>query len=109
MPKTLIVAKSQLSLDLKKVLREAAYEAQITCKSDGADKEIRSALHRRIDEAAMKFAEKFADTAHKPMAEAIYNFVKEIGIVVTPMGTLISATPGSPVTGTVPMNNVKII
>lgn len=109
MPKTLIVAKSQLALDLKKVLREAAYEAQITCKSDGADKEIQSALHRRIDEAAMKFAEKFADVAHKPMAEAIYKFTKEIGIVVTPMGTLISATPGSPVTGTVPMNNVKII
>lgn len=109
MPKTLIVAKSELALDLKKILRKAAYEAQITCKRDGADKDIQSTLHQKIDEAAMEFAEKFAEVSHKDLSEAIYHFVKEIGVVITPAGSLISATPGSPVTGVIPMNQVKII
>ena len=109
MPSTLVVAKSQLGIDLKKILRDAAYEAQVTCKSDGSDEDIKKVMHKHIEEAAKKFADKFAEEAAKPMAEAIYKFTKEIGIVMTPKGTLLCAAPGSPVVGAVPMTDFNII
>jgi hypothetical protein len=53
-----------------------------------------------IEPANRKKAQKFAENAYKPLAQAIYDFVMEIGITLTPRGTLLA--PQAP-SGTLPV------
>jgi ApbE superfamily uncharacterized protein (UPF0280 family) len=53
-----------------------------------------------------KKAHDFADSMAKDMANAIYNFVKEIGIMATVSGTV--AAPSGPCVGTIPMNGFTV-
>lgn len=100
MPITLIGAKPKLEIDLKRILQKAAEEAFKTAnKGDGSDMQIESYVDNAIKDAAKKFSEKFAEEAYKEMANAIYEFVREIGITMTPSkGTLVAGIV--PVTGT---------
>lgn len=96
---TLVAAKPQLQKDLKDLLEKACYEAEMTAvtNSSAANPEIMKYVNGVMDEAAKAKAKKFAEVAYEPLAEAIHNFVKEIGIVLVPTGTLMS--PTGPVSG----------
>ena len=101
---TLQGAKPKLEQDLKKLLEDASYEADMAMLlEDGSvDSRIAAKIKSDMDKACRKKAQKFAEKAHKPLAQAIYDFVKEIGINLVPKGTLIApqAPSGSlPVTG----------
>lgn len=99
MPITLERAKPKLESDLRRILQKAAEEAFKTAnKGDGSDMQIESYVDNAIKDAAKKFSEKFAEEAHKEMANAIYEFVREIGITMTPKSTLVAGVV--PVTGT---------
>ena len=59
-------------------------------------------------------ADKFASKASNPVAEAIYKFIKEIGIQINTSGIIISppmppSMPGGPCTGIIPVNNITIL
>lgn len=105
-------AKPTLQSDLEDLLEEAAYEAFMTTQESpsGTASSISNRMEKELKSAASNFAKKFAEVAGEPMAEAIYNFVKEIGIIATPSGSLISTsiTSPSPVTGTMPMSDFAI-
>lgn len=106
MPATLIGAKPKLESDLRRILQKAAEEAFKTAnKGDGSDMQIESYVNNAIKDAAKRFSEKFAEEAYKEMANAIYEFVKEIGIKATP-GLLMS--PHGPVTGAIMLNEFTI-
>ena len=106
MPATLIGARPKLESDLRRILQKAAEEAFKTAnKGDGSDMQIESYVNNAIKDAAKKFSEKFAEEAYKEMANAIYEFVKEIGIEAKP-GLLMS--PHGPVTGAIMLNEFTI-
>lgn len=101
---TLEGAKPKLEQDLKKLLEDASYDADMSMIIEDAsvDSRIMAKVKSVMDEACRKKAKKFAETAYKPLAQAIYDFVKEIGINLVPKGTLLSppGITGGPVTGT---------
>lgn len=101
---TLQGAKPKLEQDLKKLLEDASYEADMSMLQENGDVDPRIAakVKKDMDAACRKKAQKFAEKAYKPLAQAIYDFVKEIGINLVPKGTLIApqAPAGAlPVTG----------
>lgn len=101
---TLQGAKPKLEQDLKKLLEDACYEADMSMliENSSVDPRIASKVKSDMDAACRKKAQKFADTAHKPLAQAIYEFVKEIGINLVPKGTLLcpqSPAGVNPITG----------
>ena len=99
--KTLAASKPKLEQDLKKLLEEASYEADIALIEGGdADPRINATANQVLDDAAKKRAKKFAEKAYKPLAQAIYDFVIEIGINLIPKGTLMA--PQAPA-GTLPI------
>lgn len=111
---TLAASKPKLEQDIKKLLEDACYEAEMTMINGGskADPRIVAKIQKDMDAASRKKARKFAEKAYKPLAEAIYNFVKEIGINLTPKGTLIApqAPAGAlPITGTASTSTQDII
>lgn len=103
--KTLAASKPKLEQDLKKLLENASYEADMTmaCDKGEADPRISAKLNKDMSEACRKKAKKFAEEAYKPLAQAIYDFVMEIGINLTPRGTLIA--PQAP-SGALPVQGV---
>lgn len=105
----LISAKPQLESDLKQALYDSAYQALLVTFSQSSENEavINDFAKTEIDQSAKDFAKKFSDLASKPVAEAIYNFVLEIGIMASPKGTLMAppGTTGGPVTGVINMND----
>jgi hypothetical protein len=102
---TLAGAKPKLEADLKKLLEDALYEAEMSMLNEGADIDLGIAARIKNDiimPANRKKAQKFAEQAYKPLAQAIYDFVSEIGITLTPKGTLIAPQAPSgalPITG----------
>ncbi|MDE7346045.1 MAG: hypothetical protein K2N48_04790 [Muribaculaceae bacterium] len=101
--KTLAASKPKLEQDLKQLLENAFYESEMTAFSAGkGDPRISAAVKKTMDAGARKKAQKFAEKAYKPLAQAIYDFVIEIGINLVPKGTLIApqAPAGAlPITG----------
>lgn len=102
--KTLIASKPKLETDLKKLLEDASYEAEMTMLGDGknVDSGVAARVKKDFDTSARKKAQKFAEMAYRPLAQAIYDFVMEIGITLIPKGTLIApqAPAGAlPITG----------
>lgn len=100
--KTLAASKPKLEQDLKKLLEDASYEADmsILIENGSVDPRIATKVKSDMDAACRKKAKKFAETAYKPLAQAIYDFVIEIGINLVPKGTLIA--PQAPA-GTLPI------
>lgn len=109
----LSTAKPKLQSDIEKILYDSLYEAYLTTYLDSTvdvEGSISSNANDEIKKAAEKFAEKASKTAASPLATAIYDFVKSIGIMASPKGTLISPgglTP-TPVTGTIIMTDFTI-
>ncbi len=100
---TLNGAKPKLETDLKKLLEDALYESEMTMVNGCDEPRIAAKVKQVLDKAAREKAKKFAEKAYQPLAKAIYEFVKEIGITLTPKGTLIApqAPAGAlPITGT---------
>ena len=102
--KTLAAAKPKLEEDIKKLLEDSFYEAEMTAFDMGcdADPRITAMVQQEMDKASRKKARKFAEEAYKPLAKAIYEFVLEIGIDLIPTGMLLAPQASSgtlPVTG----------
>ncbi len=113
MPKTLTGARAEFEQALKTGLQAAAFAAYMTANVlDGGDEDddplISAHVQKSVTDAAQKFSDKFAELASKSVSLAVYNYVKEIGITMIPKGTLLSAGPGSPVTGTAQINDFVI-
>lgn len=100
MPMTLAGAKPKLQLDLYK----AFYDAYLTqFGTDPNAGKYNGLAQSSITEAA----DKFANSLSTDMAEAIYNFVKEIGIQAVVTGTVIA--PSGPCTGNIPLTSFTVI
>lgn len=97
-------AKPKLQTDIENAIFEAFKEAEMTqCSNDGSI--LGNAMEAHIQQGASKYAKKAAEIAAPKIAEAIYDFVKEIGITATPT-TLVS--PSGPVTGVIKMPDFTI-
>ena len=110
MPKTLIGSKSKLEKDLNDAFNNAAKEAYMTqFKSNNVAEAGRhdAAAKSKYEKQAKEYAQTLADELAGKMAQAIYDFVKEIGIQVTIPSSVVA--PSGPCWGTIPMNNFKII
>ena len=102
----LSTAKIPLEQKIQQILYKA-YAAQYN--PDPSMNSCDVSAKASVDEAAKKFAQ----TAAGPATEAIYKFVKEIGINIIISPTLIApplppVLPGGPCTGAIPMNNVIV-
>jgi hypothetical protein len=103
----LSTAKIPLEMKLQQILYDAymsQYNADPSLNScDGEAK-------KAIEKAALKFSQKAAG----PTATAIYNFVKEIGIMVSIPPSVVApplppTLPGGPCTGVIPLTNITIM
>lgn len=110
MANTLQASKIKLEQDLKKAFKDAAYDAYMTqFKSNSLldaqkyDNDTKDAMEKQ----AKDYAKALADTLAGDMAKAIYDFVKEIGIMVTIPPSVIA--PSGPCTGSIPITNFTII
>ena len=107
MPKTLAGAKPDLENDLKILLQKASYEAFMTANlPDSSNPEVAGFVTDTMMDAAQKFSDKFSEEAYQPMANAIYKFVKEIGILAKPAALM---SPQGSVTGIINLNDFTII
>lgn len=90
--KTLAASLPTLQADLLNCLKKASYEAFKTTalSGDNVDPTISATISADMENAATQFSVKFASELSQPMAQAIYNFVSEIGIVLTPTGLLMA-------------------
>ena len=88
------------------LLQAAAYSAYMTANNQSDSPEISAFVTQTMNAAAQKFSDKFAEVAYQPMADAIYKFVKEIGILAKPTALL---SPHGPVTGIINLNDFTII
>ena len=107
MGKTLGVAKTELEQKLKKAFFDAGYSAYMTQYQPNAIPEAQKydeddSLKKLQEKLATDYANELSESLAKDMAEAIYNFVKEIGIQITIPPTVIA--PSGPCTGAIPPN-----
>ena len=113
----LSTAKPILQSQLLQILQNASYEMFMT---QFAKNQISEAgkydgdRENKMKQFASEFSQKFAQEASGPVAQAIYDFVKEIGIQVTIPSSVISPAkppplPGGPCSGMIPMINIKIL
>lgn len=101
---TLQAAKPILEQQLKAILMKAMLDAEMEGVSSGsADPAIAAKVQADMLQASTKKAQKFADSAAAQLANAIYSFVSEIGIILAPKGTL--QAPQAPA-GTLPIVGV---
>ena len=95
---------------LEQKLYKILYDAYMTqCSTDPEA----GKYNGEINNAMMSAAGNFADKASGPCADAIYNFVKEIGINITVMPSVIAppmppTLPGGPCSGVIPMTDIII-
>ena len=97
---TLAGAKPKLEQDLYKAFNDA-YLSQFQSNPDAG--KYSGEAQNSVKESADKFAKELSKT----MAQAIYDFVKEIGIQATLSGTVIS--PSGPCTGALPPTSFTIM
>lgn len=97
----LSTAKAKLKTDLYKCFLEAYAKQYMETQGVGyAD------LNAQISAQIAKSGHTFANKISSGMADAIYDFVKEIGINITVPPTVMCGP--TPCTGTIPMTNVKV-
>lgn len=104
----LSTAKPKLETDIQKSVKDAFKAAYLTQFINSGSGPIDSYMQKQFEEASEEFANTASKLIMKPLAQAIYDFVMEIGITTLPGSTLISSAPGSPVTGLVPPQQHKI-
>jgi hypothetical protein len=97
---TLAGAKPKLEQDLYKAFNDA-YMSQFSMNVEAG--KYMGESQKCLEDAADKFAKELS----KSMAQAIYDFVKEIGIQATLSGTVIS--PSGPCTGALPPTSFTIM
>lgn len=121
----LSTAKPTLQNNLKSIIQDAAEKAymELFCKNavseagSKIDEESGKNYNDKANEDHKKIAEVFAQTfankAAEPLATAIHNFVKEIGISCTIPPSVISPIvppiPGGPCSGTIPPTSFTIL
>lgn len=98
-------AKPELEQEICDALRKALYEAQMIFFQESDNATANSAMKKHMIELSMKFSDKAATEAAPKIANAIYDFVKSIGITAVPK-TLVS--PSGPVTGSINITDFKI-
>lgn len=101
---TLAASLPKFNADLFKSIQDAMYEAYMSSldKGDNVDPAIAARIRADMEIAARKYALTFAKKLAPALADNIYKFVSEIGIILTPKGTLIApqAPAGAlPITG----------
>lgn len=106
MAKTLIASKPILEQELKKILYEAFFNQFLSITD--------ATISASVLQQGHKMANKFAKTASKGAANAIYDFVKSMDITITPNGMMAppapsGTPPGGPATGTITSSNITII
>lgn len=105
MPSSLAIAKKKFETDLQKLLYDAYYAAECTFLLGGdADPVIDQRINKDSDEAFKKKSDTFAKNAAPPLADAIYNYILEMKIDLTPEGTLIA--PQAP-SGALPVQGIS--
>ena len=101
---SLISGKPVLEQKINNCAYNAMYEAfMTTCGAGSADPSVTAMIQKNMDVAAKKYARKFADELAKSLADAVYEFTKDITIVLAPSGALLSPqtpTGVTAVTGT---------
>ena len=104
----LSTAKPLLEQQLLKILTDAYMTQYEPNKLLNASK-----YNTQIKADFQKKALKFAQQASGPVATAIYDFIKEIGITISIPPTIISPvtpiTPGGPCSGVIPMTDIQIL
>ena len=106
----LSVAKIELQNKLKSIIKLAFYNAYMTQNQPNAVSEAQkydNVGKDQMKKLANDYAEELSKSLAKDMAEAIYNFVKEIGIQVTIPPSVIA--PSGPCTGVIPLTSFTII
>lgn len=104
----LIDAKPKLQKDIYDILQKSMYEAYMTSfiDDDDVDNDIRNRVKKEMTKSAKKYSEKFANEACGPLSQAIYEFVKSIGIITTPKSL---TSPHGPVVGKIDVKEHTII
>lgn len=97
----LSTAKAKLKTDLYKCFFEAYTKQYMATQGMGFQD-----LNAQISAQIAKSGHSFANKISSEMADAIYDFVKEIGINITVPPTVMCGP--TPCTGTIPMTNVKV-
>lgn len=97
----LSTAKAKLKADLYKCFLEAYAKQYMETQGVGY-----MDLNAQISAQIAKSGHIFANKISSGMADAIYDFVKEIGINITVPPTVMCGP--TPCTGTIPMTNVKV-
>ena len=113
----LSIAKPILQIQLLTILQEAAFKMYMEQYASNKVAEAKShdpLIKSSMESQGQKFALKFAQSASGPVATAIHDFVKEIGIMITVPPSAIApplppALPGGPCSGTIPMTNITIL
>ena len=98
-------AKPKLQDDIEGILKDAIYEAYMTQYKESDNTIINSFTKNSMSTAAKEFSEKASKLIGKPLAEAIYNFVLEIGITAKPNQLV---APNGPVSGVININEFSI-
>lgn len=108
MAKTLGVAKVTLEQDLKDAFKTAGYDAYMEqfLKSNTTSKSDSDA-QKGFEDLAEKFSKTLSESISKDMAQAIYDFVMEIGIQVSSVPPSVIA-PSGPCSGTIPMTSFTV-
>lgn len=103
----LSAALPMLQQNILKILKDA-YMTQFSANGEAGS--YSASLQLEMEKKAMEFATKAA----QPTAQAIHDFVKEIGITTTVSGTIVAppmppTLPGGPCTGVINMTDVNIL
>ena len=110
-------AKPILQTQLLQILQKAAYEMFMTQYSSntikGANK-YDGEREAKMKISANEFSIKFAQSASGSVSTAIYDFVKEMGIMITVPPSAIApplppVLPGGPCSGIIPMTNIQVL
>jgi hypothetical protein len=110
-------AKPILQTQLLQILQKAAYEMYMTQYSRNTIEEAGKYdgdRENKMKQFANEFSIKFAQSASGPVSTAIYDFVKEMGIMITVPPSAIApplppVLPGGPCSGTIPMTNIQVL
>lgn len=104
----LSIAKPILQLQLMNILK-AGYMSQFDPNELSAGQKYDNNVHACFQDKANRFAQ----NACGPVADAIYNFVREIGIMATQLNSVIApplppALPGGPCNGVIQITDYTI-
>ena len=95
-------AKPKFESDIKQLIEDSMYNAFISTFSKGDEDVIDAYLEKALDESAKKFARKVSEKAATPLADAIDEYIKSMGIFITVQPLGISLTgPTGPVSGVI--------